>query len=152
MRNGAQQDYKGSLEVRAIQDDPEKLPRDNGGSHQYVGDFEKSLKDNLEAYFKTPSEHAAAATISFYYAALLVLIDNPEEGDIKKIMEKLGDIVVFRPDICGSDALEMVEAVTLNALKVLAELTKGIGDIVDSVKKAEGEAVPETTGDKPIIH
>lgn len=116
------------------------------------GDFEKSLKDNLEAYFKNPSEHAAAATISFYYAALLVLIDNPEEGDIKKIMEKLGDTLVFRPDICGSDALELVEAVTLNALKVLAELTKGIGGIVDSVKKSEGEAVPETTGDKPIIH
>lgn len=116
------------------------------------GDFEKSLKDNLEAYFRSPTEHAAAATLSFYYAALLVLIDNPEEGDIKKIVEKMGDILIFRPDICGSDALELVEAVTSKALKVLAELAEGISGLVDSVKQAEDEAAPTTTGDKPIIH
>ena len=108
------------------------------------GDFERVLKVNLDAYFDAPGVETAHATVSLFYAALVALLENPEEGDIKKIVARIGDLLVFRPDICGSDALELVaslEAKRASALLLLSTL----GDIL-SGKEEGAEAPPE---DKP---
>jgi predicted PP-loop superfamily ATPase len=118
------------------------------------GDFEKSLKDNLEAYFALPGEDSAAATVSLFYAALTVLIENPEEGDIKKIVAKIGDLLIYRPDITGSDVREIMASVSAKMLKSLIGLGEALSKIVESadsesVKTEEEQPEP---GDKPILH
>lgn len=117
------------------------------------GDFEKSLKDNLEAYFALPGEDSAAATVSLFYAALTVLIENPEEGDIKKIVAKIGDLLIYRPDITGSDVREIMASVSAKMLKTLSGLGEVLSRIIEGVEGPDDatQKQPET-GDKPIIH
>jgi len=115
------------------------------------GDFEKNVSLNVAGYFRMPTEDTAAATVSFLQAVIYVLINNPEEGDIKKIVAQVLDTYVFRPDICGSDAVEVggqIRAKTVAALSVMAKALEA----VVSAPEPGSETTPPPQENKPSIH
>lgn len=70
----------------------------------------QELNDWLQVSTIAAQEHnnllGFTTTLGLLRAATYVMIENPEEGDVRAILRKIMDCIVYRPDITLCDLVE----------------------------------------------
>lgn len=70
----------------------------------------QELNDWLQVSTIAAQEHnnllGFNTTLGLLRAATYVMVENPEEGDVREILRKIMDCVVYRPDITLCDLVE----------------------------------------------
>lgn len=70
----------------------------------------QEFNDWLQASTIAAQEHnnllGFTTTLGLLRAATYVMIENPEEGDVRAILRKIMDCIVYRPDITLCDLIE----------------------------------------------
>ena len=106
-------------------------------------DLYTGLRDQVYAYFRSPSRATADFTVTLLLTFVVALEENPEEGDARKIAEKMNELLVFGGERTGVSVSFTTKAETADPV------TTALLGLLEAVKTLAPEDAATIANAKP---